>query len=257
MQRTGSEPTSGIPLVCFPHAGGGRLYYGRWQHLFGGDVDFRVVHYPQRETRAATPMPTSMARLVDDVVEQLGDVLRGGYAVWGHSMGSLVGYEVVRRAQERWGSSPVVFFSSGSSAPCRRTSGDLRELETPEGLRRVLLRYGGVSEATLHDASFMSYFSPIIKADLTMLHGYQDDSFATMECPLVLMEGTRDTVHVDDWSRYVTEPPELLTFEGGHFFIEEHSEAIAAAISSRLQLRWQLRQYAQPTGPVSLDRLEL
>lgn len=90
-----------IPVVCFPHAGAGALYYGKWRHSFQGGVDLRIVEYPLRERRLGTPMPASVELLAGEIFAEFADVFRGTYAIWGHSMGSVIGYEVAKLCQER------------------------------------------------------------------------------------------------------------------------------------------------------------
>lgn len=103
-----------VTLLCFPHAGGGRLFYERWRRLLEPTVDFRVAAYPHHEQRLAEPMPATVSGLVEQLYGQLEDELRGDYVVWGHSMGSVVGYELAKLARERLVNLPLAFFSSGS-----------------------------------------------------------------------------------------------------------------------------------------------
>lgn len=230
-----------IPVLCFPHAGAGKLYYSRWRYAFNDGVDLRVVQYPLREQRMSTPMPSSVAELADDIVTEFGDAFRGTYAIWGHSMGSVIGYEVARRCQQRWDNPPLVFFSSGSSAPCESRFTRVADLDTAAGFNDVLLRYGGVSAQNLHDPEFMKYFAPIIGADLRLLGTYRETTFEKLRCPIVLMEGRGDTVTIDTWARYSDFPLEVTEFDGGHFFLDDHRADMAALMESKIQLRWQLK----------------
>ena len=90
-----------VSLVCFPHAGAGRMYYTKWHSLFGDEVDLQIVQYPLREHRMRDPMPDTVGELADEIFDTYADAFRGTYAIWGHSMGSTIGYEVARRCQNR------------------------------------------------------------------------------------------------------------------------------------------------------------
>ncbi|WP_300264871.1 alpha/beta fold hydrolase [Microbacterium sp.] len=229
-----------VPMVCFPHAGAGRLYYGRWRAAFTTSVELTVAQYPQREQKLAVPMPGSVRELAADLVEELRPVFSRPYVIWGHSMGSVVGYEVAKIAQERFGP-PLVFFSSGASSPSvsRFTRAD--DLATDESMKDVLRSYGGISEASLADPDFMKWFAPAIRADLRLLSTYQDTEFERLRCPLVLLEGRSDKVQIEQWPWYAEGPVEVHEFDGGHFFIDEHRQTIAALIESRINLAWQRR----------------
>ncbi|MCO1579144.1 alpha/beta fold hydrolase [Crossiella sp. SN42] len=228
-----------IAVVCFPHAGAGRLYYSRWQYAFNDAVDLHIVQYPLREQRMQTPMPASIGALAEDVFTEFEEVFRGPYAIWGHSMGSAIGYEVAKRCQERLANPPMTFFSSGAAAPCRATFTRVGDLDTAEGFRDVLLRYGGVRAEYLQDKDFMGYFAPIIEADLRLLGAYQDATFEPLRCPIVLMLGRGDTVTAEEWQRYTEHPLETKEFDGGHFFLDEHRTSMASLMESKVQLAWQ------------------
>lgn len=229
-----------IPLVCFPHAGSGRLYYGPWQQSFSDAVELSIVQYPLREHRLHTPMPASVGELAEDVFTEFEELFRGPYAIWGHSMGSVIGYEVAKLCQERTGNPPLTFFSSGSAAPCRARFTRVKELDTPEGFREILLDYGGIPEEYLSDPDYMDYFAPVIEADLRLLGGYQDDEFLPLHSPIVLMLGRDDTVTADRWKLYTDHSLHINEYEGGHFFLEHHRASMVPLMESKLQLAWQL-----------------
>lgn len=228
-----------LPLVCFPHAGAGMLYYSKWKFAFGDGIDVRIARYPLREQRTNTPMPASLPLLARDIFTEMVDSFRGTFAIWGHSMGSNIAYEVAKLCQDRLDNPPLVFFSSGSAAPCDSRFKAVADLDTPEGLKQVLRDYGGLSEENLADADFMSYFAPIIAADLRLLGGYEESTFEQLRCPIVLMEGRDDRVVTDRWHRYTEHPVETTEFDGGHFFVEERRPEMAALMESKIQLLWQ------------------
>ncbi|MEU3850375.1 alpha/beta fold hydrolase [Streptomyces sp. NPDC029554] len=231
-----------IPIVCFPHAGAGALYYGKWRHAFRDGVDLRVVQYPFRERRMSTPMPASAGALAGEIFAEFAEVLRGPYALWGHSMGSVIAYEVAKLAQQRLDNPPLVFFGSGSSAPCESRFTRVQDLDTPQGFDDVLRRYGGVGEEVLRDAGFVKYLAPVIEADLRLMGGYEDTAREKLRCPIVLMQGREDTVTSDRWADYTDEPFEVLEYDGGHFFHDAHRASMAALMESRIQRWWQRGQ---------------
>ncbi|MFH9296602.1 thioesterase II family protein [Streptomyces sp. NPDC017520] len=224
-----------IPMLCFPHAGAGKLYYSKWRTEFTDAIDWNVVQYPLREQRMRTPMPPTVAELAENIFAEFADIFRRTYVIWGHSMGSVIGYEVARLCQDRLDNPPLVFFSSGASAPSRARFAHVADLDTSEGFRDVLHRYGGVSKEHLRDPDFMTYFAPIIEADLRLLGGYQDMTFDKLRCPVALMMGRSDTATTDMWQRYTDHPLEVTEFDGGHFFLDEHRSAMASLMESQVE----------------------
>lgn len=148
-----------VPLLCFPHAGAGRLYYARWGALFDDGISFEVVQYPEREGRYKERMPDTVQQLAANIHSEYAWVFEGPYSIWGHSMGTVVGYEVAKLAQRLSGRAPLVFFSSGSSAPCEsrfKTVSSLSSARTnqPEQqagpLLRPRLRFPSVLQWVVH-----------------------------------------------------------------------------------------------------------
>lgn len=229
-----------IPLVCFPHAGAGALYYGKWRHTFQDGIDLRIVEYPFRERRLRTPMPSSVELLAGEIFAEFADVFRGPYAVWGHSMGSVIGYEVAKLCQERLDNPPLVYFGSGSSAPSGSRFTRVRDLDSTAGFNDILRRYGGVGEEILRDAGFVKYIAPVIEADLRLMGGYVDTAREKLRCPIVLMQGREDAVTSGPWAEYTDAPLEVFEYDGGHFFHDAHRAEMAGLMESRIQTRWQL-----------------
>lgn len=222
-------------LLCFPHAGGGSFYYQRWRPLLAmRNVDLRVAPYPHRDRRMNERMPMSVQELAEDLYSHLLPELEGNYSTWGHSMGGVIAYEVTKRAIARLDNPPTLFVTSSSSAPGDTRFADTELLATPDGIRCIIRRYGGVREAALANQEFMEYFMPILVDDLMMLGRYEDTQPSVLPCPFLLMEGTEDASRVATWSTYTNASSEVRSYAGGHFFIADYPEELAAAISDRL-----------------------
>ncbi len=225
------------------------MYYGKWRYEFGDAIDFRIVQYPFREQRMNVPMPASLPSLAEDVFAAFIGTFRGPYAIWGHSMGAIVGYEVAKLCQRRLDNPPMVFFGSASAAPNESRFKRAAMLDDEEGLNEILRHYGGIGEENLRDAEFMKYFSPIISADLQMLATYEETGIERLRCPLVLMKGLDDRADMDGWKLYAGDPPEFIEFPGGHFFLEDCRSQMASIMETRIRL---LRQ----SGDAAADRCE-
>ena len=63
------------------------------------------------------PAHARMATLIDAVAEALLAYLDRPFAVFGHSMGALVGYELLRDLRRRRGVTAACLFASGCRAP--------------------------------------------------------------------------------------------------------------------------------------------
>lgn len=110
-----------LRAVVFPHACGGTLFYRDFKNSFKNS-NVSVIQYPGREEKYVQVMPDTVGELADEIFKEYRDLFKSDYVIWGHSMGSTVGYEVAKRCEEILNNPPIAFFSSGASAPCNPTT---------------------------------------------------------------------------------------------------------------------------------------
>ena len=103
----------GVPLFCFPHAGGAASYFHPWSASLAPGIEVLAVQYPGREDRAAEPCVTNITDLADQIYAALGSSLPGTFAFFGHSMGAILAFEVARRIAREQGLGPAHLFVSG------------------------------------------------------------------------------------------------------------------------------------------------
>ncbi len=211
-------------LIILPHAGSGASYYFRWVKNFGKELKVSVVQYPMREQKYKEPMPDTIQELAEKIFEEHKEWFKEPFAIWGHSFGSTLGYEILKLVQEKLKRSPVVFFSSGASAPCDESEQLPEKISTDKTvLLDTLKKIGGIAREMYENQDFMDYYLPIISMDINLLKEYQDDAFIKIPCPLVLLEGDDDMFDLSNWDKYKGEfESEVRFFKGSHFFFEDN-----------------------------------
>lgn len=81
-------------LICFPHAGGSANAFRPWPNLLGPRVEVHVIQYPGRANRFAEPFVDDMSVAADRIARELAAQSNRPYALFGHSMGGAIAYEV-------------------------------------------------------------------------------------------------------------------------------------------------------------------
>lgn len=129
----GPAPDACVRLVCLPHAGGSASFYFPLARALSPKIEVLAVQYPGRQDRHAEPCVQNIEDMADRIAEALGPWTDRPYALFGHSMGAMVGFEVARR-MEASGKGPLELFvsgrqalrgtgaSSGTPGPTRRSS---------------------------------------------------------------------------------------------------------------------------------------
>ncbi|MFJ8035274.1 thioesterase II family protein [Streptomyces sp. NPDC096032] len=237
LRRFGSAEGGELQLVCFPHAGGAASAYVGLSRALAPDIDVVSVQYPGRQDRRLEPALTSLPHLARAVAEELARAPRRPYAFFGHSMGAVVAYETARVLAEFDLAAPRHLILSGRGAPSPEPrAGD--RLAGDAALISEIRRLGGTGSRVLNDPELMEMVLPTLRADYGALGLYRWEPGPPLDIPLTAMVGTADPiVTVDDvhgWLAHSTRPGELLTFPGGHFYLDTQLPTVAAALRTLL-----------------------
>lgn len=216
--------SAGLPLYCLPHAGGGASAFRGWLGEVPG-VSVRPVQPPGRETRFREPphdrMPTLVAGIADVVSTS------GPYAVYGHSLGALVAFELVRELRRRGEPLPVHLIVSGCAAP-RYPADDLPLVGgmTDGELVEMLRALGGTPEWLLADRSMLDMVLPAVRGDFSVKETYSYTEEPPLPVPLTVLASTGDprAAHAAQqaWAAETTADFTLHTLAGGHFAVFDH-----------------------------------
>ncbi|MET9931844.1 MULTISPECIES: alpha/beta fold hydrolase [unclassified Streptomyces] len=244
LRRFSGEARDGTTLVCFPHAGGAASTYFPMSKLLAPLVGVCAVQYPGRQDRRSEPPLDDMAELADRVTESLAALDPGRpLALFGHSMGALLAYEVTRRLEAAGRLRPVRLIVSGRRAPgLPGTRPDLHG-QDDETLLAELRRISGTAEQVLADEELVRMLLPTLRFDYKAVECYVPPApgDGVLSCPISVFTGTEDD-HVSPeeaaaWEAYTTDSCDVQAFPGGHFFLQTRREEVASAIVGRLRGR--------------------
>jgi surfactin synthase thioesterase subunit len=236
--RPSGGPATRIRLFCLPYAGGGASVFREWPAGLPRAVDVCPVRLPGREDRIGEPSHTSMSRLVDEVAAAMRPLLDRPFALFGHSMGALIAFELARELRRR-GSEPEWLFVSGCCAPHRQTSTGLTGLPDERFVEALNRKYGGIPDAILNAPELLEFLLPVVRADLSLVDSYDHRAEPPLECPISGFGGVVDpTVGHDDlvaWREHTVGRFECEMLPGGHFFVKDSSAALRRRIEERLR----------------------
>ncbi len=225
-----------VALVCLPHSGAGASSFNRWSELFPRTVAVVRVQLPGREDVAAVP---PLLRVGDAVAELLLRMrtLEAPVALYGHSMGALVAFELAR-ALHAAGTPPLHLFVSGRRAPGRPASrAPIHRLPDDE-LVAALTTMDATWSAVSRSRTFLRYALRIIRADMELSEEYAYRRGTPLCCPVTAFFGTEDpavdTADIDAWRHETDAAFAMHTFPGDHIFHQRHRVRIAALISDAL-----------------------
>ncbi|PLS87304.1 MAG: putative thioesterase [Actinobacteria bacterium] len=232
-----------LRLLCFSHAGGNARVFRRWGEAIPGEVEVCPVELPGRGTRLGEGLVSSMPLLVETMAAEIEPLLDLPFAIFGHSMGGLVGFELARTLRRVYGWEPAALLVAAQNAPSVPLERPTAQRCTDGELSDALYRSGGMSEKALANARFMRVFLPVLRADYTMVDTYVYTRERPLRCPIHLYTGTEDTLVSGrgqaEWRRETSGDFVIHRFPGGHFFLREAQGPFLASIFVLLrELAW-------------------
>jgi medium-chain acyl-[acyl-carrier-protein] hydrolase len=239
------RPRAAARLFCLPYAGSGVAPFRPWANLLPPTVELCLVQLPGRETRLREAPYADLSTLVAALAEALGPALDRPFALFGHSMGALLAFELARATQRRGLAVPVHLFVSGRRAPqLPDPEPPIRHLADDSFVHEIVRRYNAIPRAVLEDEDLVRLFLPTLRADLTMLETHQHNSDEQLGCPISAFGGVDDArARRDDllaWRFFTRQSFQLHQYAGDHFYLNADSlradlvTRIAGAITSEI-----------------------
>lgn len=227
-------------LLCFPCAGAGASMYRPWaEPLARHGIEVVALQPPGREDRLGEAPVDELHVLVDALAQAMPPWLDRPFAMFGHSLGALLAFEVAKRLPLRGLPTPRLLIVSARRAPQLPLSHAPMHRMTRARLIDELRILGGTPQAVLDEEELMELFEPMLRADLKLTESYAPPDPGRITAPIVALAGAEDprvTVpEVDAWRDATTDSCTLHVLGGGHFFIQPRQPEVLDLIHARLR----------------------
>jgi medium-chain acyl-[acyl-carrier-protein] hydrolase len=231
------RPDAHIRLLCFPHAGGGATAYRDWAEPLGSRIEVAAVQLPGRERRFHEPAYSSLAALLEPLTEALVSRLDLPFALFGHSMGARIAFELARALRRRPVPPPRRLFVSGATAPHLPVRTAYHQFPD-DRLVAKLHDLNGTPIDVLRSGELLQLMLPLLRADLTLAETHPHVPEAPLDCPIRAFAGASDpespVEEVAAWRVHTRASFRLQVLPGDHFFLRSQRQAVLAAIRREL-----------------------
>ena len=222
-------------LFCLPFAGGSAFSYSGFQRYADDGLRIEALDLPGRGRRFHEPLLNNLDDMADDVLRQIRSrIYAGPYAVYGHSMGAWIAYLLVKRMLREGCPPPCHLFVSGRQAPALQGKEKGWHLLPRAAFMDIVRQFGGTSSEVIANQELMELFEPVLRADFQALANCAYEKSEPFDIPLTVMWGNAENVTragVLPWQEETTQAVSFLEFNGGHFFIFEHTAQIVRIFS--------------------------
>lgn len=224
------RPDAALRLFCLPHSGAAASTYRAVQDQLPG-VEVWAVQLPGREGRLRDPAYRHHREAIPAIVEAMLPHLDQPYAIFGHSMGALLGYLVTKELEARGVERlPELLVASGTGSPSLPRPpeatgvGEFPDDRFIEALRKL----DGTPSAVLDEPELLALLMPILRADFNLVDSYQHaPGTPKLKTPILVLAGAGDAMCTENavgaWGDLTEQFLGAEIFPGGHFYLQNES----------------------------------
>lgn len=211
-----------VRLFCLPFAGGAASAYRAWEQGLPDWVEVCAVQLAGREARFAEEPAVDVVPLVEQLDAALAPVLDDGtpFALYGHSVGGTVAFELARLRVRRGKPRPLHLFVGASPRTCPADEPLVSEMGRAE-LVETLRRWNGTKAELLENAEVLDIILPAFRADNALFERYHPAPSDRLDIPVTAFVGASDpSVTEQDLQAWAETCVSFRTrvLPGDHFF---------------------------------------
>ncbi|MFF7459272.1 thioesterase II family protein [Kitasatospora sp. NPDC008115] len=224
-------------LVCLPFAGGGAGFYRAWKDLPDGCPSIVAVQLPGREELFAEPMYKDAVTAAEELAPKIAEQVRGfdSYALFGHSLGAVLAFEVAGQLARLDGKGPEHVFVSGSPGPWSGRAERATGLGDDEFVAKVE-QFAGYRHDALNEPELRELLLPLLRADVEMHENYRPQGRTPIAAPVTSLRGDADALvsaeQAREWVGATTGGFSYLELPGQHMYLVDAADALLAAVTA-------------------------
>jgi medium-chain acyl-[acyl-carrier-protein] hydrolase len=159
------------------------------------------------------------------------------YALFGHSFGALLGFEVAGELERCDAPQPRRIFLSGSAVPQNHAARDPLHVLPDAELLAAIQALRATPDPALEDPGVRAVTLALVRADLKLAELHHSRT-VPLAAPITALFGSSDSSAPRDavaaWRNHTRGAFELHGFSGDHFFVQAQIDQVLAAVQRGL-----------------------
>lgn len=239
IQYLDPKPQARLRLFCLPYAGGSASLFRTFSRYLPAEIEVWPVQLPGRESRLREPAYSRMEPLIDALLAAISPYFTMPFALFGHSMGALVSFELARALRRHPDlQAPVHLFVSGHRAPHLFIKNTATYHLPDEQFMEKIRNLNGTPEEVWKHPELLQLLLPLLRADFEVCETYQWKQEAPLDCLLSAYGGLsdggvpRETVLA--WREQTRSVFTTRFFPGEHFYLHTEQQALLFTLAQEL-----------------------
>lgn len=226
-----------IDLFCFPYAGSGASIFYSWANYLDPKINIYGFQAPGKEDRISEDLVVDLNTLIQNAVQELKQIINKPFALFGHSMGSVLAFEIAKFLESENLTPKLVILSGRPPPEFGLRMNPISHLEDKE-LITELRKLEGTDTRILENEELMELLLPIIRADFRISESYKSSSNLKISSPMIAIGSEEDPwlneLEFNEWKQYSHNTTKIQFFPGGHFYLKEHLNLLSTFLNSEI-----------------------
>lgn len=219
---------SGRRVICFHAMGGAASQFNSFLVNPLEDIDLIAVQLPGRENRAEEPIPANIPEIVAEVLAELEQSLGPADVFWGHSLGGIIAFEVMRELRRQGKPLPRLLITS-TIAPQLAHWLQRRELFLQISSEEASPEYVMAVSQYVEGADFARSMLPMMRKDSSLMLGYRYTEEDMFDVPITAIAARKDDVVYRDevaaWGAH-SKRFNLVDMDGDHWSVVQKNPGL-------------------------------
>lgn len=214
-----------MQLFCVPHAGSSALNYHKWKPCLTQNISIIPLELAGRGLKSNHDLYQTLEEATEDIFHDFKKLYSGDeYALFGHSLGCWLIYELYYKIEQEGIRIPEALFFSGHYPPYmeKEKGKQCADMEDDEFIEKITL-LGGTNELVFQDEDLRKKYLQILKSDFMIAEKFKGRKRTNkIKSNVVVLGGTMDgSVNNRElllWKDAVGANCTVCKINGDHFF---------------------------------------
>ncbi|CAM1357015.1 thioesterase II family protein [Tenacibaculum halocynthiae] len=229
-----------IKLFCIPYAGGSSSIYNKWKDKLGKNIELCPIELAGRGGRIKENHYSCLSEAVNDILNQIiEDINAYDYAIFGHSMGAFLAYEVIHKIMKLGLRKPIHSFFSGRKPPGIGMRKKLFTEMNPIEFEKEVLALGGTPPEFFKYPELKELFIPLLRSDFAISETIVERSEGiVLNNNFSILIGKDENINLETavkWRKFTDKECDIHFIKGDHFFLLHEQETVIGLVNKALE----------------------
>jgi medium-chain acyl-[acyl-carrier-protein] hydrolase len=227
-------------LFCIPYAGGTSAIFKEWKKKIDKHVEIYPIELAGRGKRIYDPFYQTMEEAAEDIFNQVKPELNQyPYAIYGHSLGSMIAYQLAQKIRDEQQTEPIHLFLSGRGAPNYKDEEEDYHTLSDEEFKERIMNLGGTPKEFFEQPELLEVLLPMLKNDFRIAETFPiQEEVKPFDYGITVCVGKDEKLTADQvfgWKDHTKQVCTVHYFEGDHFFIHDEIDRIIKIINHKMK----------------------